>query len=164
MQDLLNGTLLPIVISTIVILFFALGYLVVIITSNKKIIAEHRSKIADIKKEEERYRTLFENSVAGMMKFNYRTWEVREANQTLIAMFNCSSIAQLQETFSKFPFEQFYQIESSLEKYGAVDAVEIQYTVQEKIIRRFLFSARREGDTEIAHGVVVYITARQKIG
>ena len=164
MQDILNGALLPIVISTAVILFFAIGYLVVIITSNRKIIAEHESKIQEIKKEEERYRTLFENSVAGMMKFNFTTWAVLEANQTVMAMFNCNSVYQLQKTFTDMQFEQFYQIESSLLKYGAVDAIEIQYTVQNKIQRRFLFSARREGETEIAHGVVVYVTARQKIG
>ncbi|MBI2428210.1 MAG: hypothetical protein HYV29_05340 [Ignavibacteriales bacterium] len=160
----MNDTILLIIISSEILIILAFAYVFVLWNSNKRIIAEHESKILDIKKEEERYRTLFENSVAGMMKFNYTTWEVQEANQTLVAMFNCSTIAQLQETFSKFPFEQFYQIESSLAKYGAVDAVEIQYTVQEKIVRRFLFSARREGETEIAHGVVVYITARQKIG
>lgn len=164
MQDSLNDTVLMIIISSEVLMILAFAYVFVLWNSNKRILAEHESKIAEIQKEEERYKTLFENSVAGMMKFNYRTWEVLEANQTLIAMFNCSTIGQLQETFGKFPFEQFYQIESSLEQYGAVDAVEIQYTVQEKIVRRFLFSARREGDTEIAHGVVVYITARQKIG
>ncbi|MEW5800045.1 MAG: hypothetical protein AB1728_13685 [Bacteroidota bacterium] len=153
-----------IIIATAVIVVFAIGYLFVLISSNKKIIAEQHSKIEEIKKSEERYRTLFENSVAGMMKFNFTTWAVLEANQTLMAMFNCNSVYQLQRTFTDMQFEQFYQIESSLLKYGVVDAIEIQYTVQNKIQRRFLFSARREGETEIAHGVVVYITARQKIG
>lgn len=164
MQDILSDTFLLIIISTSVIMVFAVGYLAVIISSNKKIISEHESKIAEIKMQEERYRTLFENSVAGMMKFNFTTWAVLEANQTLLAMFNCSSVYQLQKTFTDMQFEEFYQIESSLLKYGAVDAVEIQYTVQGRITRRFLFSARRENETEIAHGVLVYVTARQKIG
>lgn len=164
MQDLLNNTVLVILIATGVILVFAAGYLAVVISSHKKIITEQHSKIEEIRKSEERYKTLFENSVAGMMKFNFQTWAVLEANQTLLAMFNCNSVYELQKTFTDMQFEQFYQIESSLMKYGAVDAIEIQYTVQSKIVRRFLFSARREDETEIAHAVLVYITARQKIG
>jgi len=150
-----------IIISTIVLVTLALGYFAVIITSNRKIIAEQHSKIEEIRKSEERYKTLFENSVAGMMKFNFQTWAVLEVNQTLLTMFNCTTPYELQRIFIDLHFDSFYQISKMLMKYGTVDVFEIPIVIKGESPKKLLLSARREGKTEIAHGVVVQVNTQK---
>ena len=164
MQDILNNTVLLIVITTSIIVIFAAGYLSILVLSNKRIIEEQRLKIDEIQKSEQRYKALFENSLAGMMKFNYTTWVVLDANQTLIEMFNCQSKYDLQQIFAEFPFERFYNIESSLMHDGFVDSCEIEFKLKSGIKRRFLFSARKEGESELAHAVIVFESAFKSLG
>ena len=164
MQDILNNTVLLIIITTTIIAIFTVAYLSVLVTSNKKIIEEQRSKIIEIQRSEQRYKALFENSLAGMMKFNYTSWLVLDANQTLIEMFNCKSKYDLQQVFAEFPFERFYNIESSLMHDGFVDSCEIEFKLKSGIKRRFLFSAHREGDSELAHAVIVFVSAFKSLG
>lgn len=161
MQGILNNTALVILISTGVILVFAVGYLAVIISSHRRIIAEQHSKIEEIRKSEERYKMLFENSVAGMMKFNFHTWAVLEANQTLLTMFNCVTPYELQRVFIDLHFDSFHQIGNMLTKYGAVDVYEIPIIIKGQPPKKLLLSARREGKTEIAHGVVVQVNTQK---
>ncbi len=151
-------------ITTTIIVIFAAAYLSVLVLSNKKIIEEQRLKIDVIQKSEQRYKALFENSLAGMMKFNYTSWIVLDANQTIIEMFNCKSKYDLQQVFAEFPFEQFYNIESSLAHDGFVDSCEIEFSLKSGIKRRFLFSARREGDSDLAHAVIVFESAFKSLG
>jgi hypothetical protein len=150
------------IISTIVLVTFALGYFAVIVAGNRKIITEQQTKIEEIQKSEVRYKTLFENSVAGMMKFNFTTWAVLEANQTLLMMFNSTTVYELQKNFTDLHFTNFAEIGKALGKYGVVDGVEILYAVKGSPPKKFIFSARREQNTEIAHGVLVYVNSQKK--
>lgn len=165
MQNLLGGdTFTMILITSQVIIIVISAYLALLMTSNKRIIQEQRLKIEAIQKSEQRYKALFENSLAGMMKFNYTSWLVLDANQTIIEMFNCKSKYELQQVFAEFPFEKFYNIESSLLHDGFVDSCEIEFKLKSGIKRRFLFSARREGDSELAHAVIVFDSAFKSLG
>lgn len=158
----MNNVTLLIITSTGIILLFTAGYLALMMTGNKKIIAQQQSKIEEIQKSEERYKTLFENSVAGMMKFNFTTWAVLEANQTLLTMFNSTTVYELQKNFTDLHFTNFAEIGKTLGKYGAVDGVEILYAVKGMPPKKFIFSARRERNTDIAHGVMVYVNSQKK--
>lgn len=157
-------TTLLIIIGTEVLLILAFAYVAVLLTSNKRILKLQNTKIAEIEAREQRYKALFENSVAGMMRFNFTTWEVLESNQALLDMFNCLTREQLQKTFTSFPHDQFSRISEALNSTGNVDGTELLYTVKDNIVRSFLLSARREGTTEIAHAVIIFMTAQKRIG
>lgn len=164
MQSILGNSFSLLITSTLVITIFAIGYLALIMVSSRRIIAEQKSKLEEIQKSEQRYKALFENSIAGMMKFNFTTWEVLEANEALREMFNCETTEELQKTFQEFPFEQYYDIETSLHSQGSIDTCEIQFTTAKDIKRRYLFSARREGETNLAEAVIVYVTSNRMLG
>lgn len=164
MQNILNDTALMIVLTTSIIALFAAAYIAIIFSTNKKIIHEQYKKIDEIRKSEQRYKALFENSLAGMMKFNYSSWVVLDSNQAMLDMFNANTIYDLQNKFSELPKEILQQIEVLLSKSGIVDAHEITFTIETGIIRRFLFSARREETEQLAHAVVVLMNSEKKIG
>ncbi len=164
MQQLLENTTLIILLTTGIVVLFAAANIILLVISNKRIIEEQKNKIAAIEKSEQRYKALFDNSIAGIMRFNFQTWEVLDANESVMAMFNSKTLPELQKTFTTFPFEEFYQIESSLIQNGAIEGSEIEFTMPNGIIRRYLFSAHREADTDIAQAVVVYMSAVKRIG
>lgn len=164
MHEILNNTTVLVVLSTEVLFLLALAYVIVLLTGNKKIISLQKAQLDEIATREQKYKALFENSVAGMMTFNFMTWKVLEANRAVLEMFNCTTVEKLQDSFLELPVEQFHEIGASLHSVGSVDGIEIQRTIQEKIVRRYLFSARREGSTECAHAVIIYMTAQKRIG
>ena len=164
MQDILNNTIVMIVLTTSIIALFAIAYIAIIFSSNKKIIDEQQRKIEEIQRSEQRYKALFENSLAGMMKFNFSSWVVLDTNQAMLDMFNANTIYELQRKFTELPKEILQSIETLLTKSGEVDAHEITFTLETGIVRRFFFSARREGTEQLAHAVVVLMNSEKKIG
>jgi len=163
-QGILNNTALMIVLTTSIIAMFAIAYIAIIFTANKKIIEEQQKKIEEIRRSEERYKALFENSLAGMMKFNFSTWIVVDTNQAMLDMFNANTIYDLQKKFTELPREVLRPIEVSLAKTGMIDSHEINFALDIGIVRRFFFSARRDGSEQLAHAVVVLMNSEKKIG
>lgn len=153
-----------VVLTTSIITLFAAAYIAIIFTANKKIIDAQQKKIDEIFKSGERYKALFENSSAGMMKFNFSSWVIVESNQAMLDMFNANSVCDLQKILMELPRETLHPIETALTKEGMIDAHEINLNLTIGITRRFFFSARREGLNELAHAVVVLMNSEKKIG
>ena len=164
MQDILNDTVIMILVTTTIIILFAAAYLAVLFVSNKKIVDEQQKTIDEIRKSEQRYKALFENSLAGMMKFSISPWIVFDANQAILEMFSANTVYDLQQRLSELSPETIQQIESVLKKQGFLDAFEIVYETKSGIKRRFLFSARKEAAENWIHGVMVLMTSEKMIG
>ncbi len=164
MQNILNNTAFMIVLTTSVIALFAAAYIAVIFATNKKIIEEQQKTIEEIKRSEQRYKALFDNSLVGMMKFNFTSWVIVDTNQAMLDMFNANSIYDLQKKITELPKDVLQPIEVSLTKTGMIDSHEINFTLGTGIIRRFFFSARQEGSEQLAHAVVILMNSEKKIG
>lgn len=153
-----------IAVTTVVLVLFAVGYIVILLESNKKIIREQQRRLDEIQKSEQRYKALFENSLAGIFRFDFMRWEILDANQSAYEMFNSKSIKEFQEIFLSLPAEKLEQIESTLKSNGSIDDYEIIFRLPTGIVRKFEFSARREQHSTIAHAVIVFVTAGKLIG
>ena len=164
MQNILSNSVLMIVLTTSVIVLFAVAYIAIVFSANKKIIDEQQKTIEEIKRSEQRYKALFDNSLVGMMKFNFSSWVIVDTNQAMLDMFNANSIYDLQKKFTELPRDILHPIEVSLTKTGMIDSHEIMFTLNSGIVRRFFFSARREGSEQLAHAVVVFRNSEKKIG
>ncbi len=164
MQNILGNTALMIVLTTSVIALFAAAYITILFSTNKKIIDEQQKKIEELKRSEQRYKALFDNSLVGMMKFNFSSWVIVDTNQAMLEMFNANSIYDLQKKITELSKDVLQPIEVSLMKTGMIDSHEIMFALETGIIRRFFFSARREGSEQLAHAVVVLMNSEKKIG
>jgi PAS domain-containing protein len=163
-QTLLNGTAGVVVIATITILLFAFAYVFVLVSSSRRIIMEQQSRIDEIQKSEERYKALFQNSLAGMMKFSIAPFIIFETNGTILEMFNVRNDYELQQLLSDLPNGQTQMIEAALKNKGVIDAFEIEFATASGIKRRFLLSAKKESKENLAHAVVILMTAERMIG
>jgi len=163
-QDILDDSILVIVLASAIILLFALAYVAVLVSSNRRIIVEQQKKFDEVKKSEQRYKALFETSLAGMMKFSFAPLIVFEANQTILDMFNVETDYDLQRVLSDLPNGQTNAIETTLKHKGIIESFEIEFATASGIKRRFLLSAKKEESENLAHAVVVLMTAEKRIG
>ena len=164
MQNILNDSITMIVLTSTIIIVFAIAYVAVVMTSNRRIIVEQQKKIDEIRKSEQRYKALFDTSLAGMMKFSVAPLIVFEANQTILDMFNVDSVYDLQRVLSELPNGSIAVIESALKKNGKIGALEIEFPTLNGIKRRFLLSAKKEETENLVHAVVVLMTSEKLIG
>lgn len=153
-----------IIVATAVLIFFAAGYIGILLISNNKIIREQNRRIDEIQKSEQRYKALFDNSLAGIFKFDFARWELLDANQSALDMFNCRTLEEFQKSFLSIPAEVLEYIERSLINNGRIDECEIDFTLSNGIVRRFVFSAQREKSENIAHAIIIFVTAGKLIG
>ncbi len=149
-------------VGSAVLFFFALAYILSLLWNNRKIIDVQKMKMEEAAKSAERYKALFDHSLAGMMKFSIYTWQVQEANEALLALFGCFSIAEFERCFSALPSSTLNAIRTSLNNDGSISEYEIQTRRADGRELWLLFSARAvEGDT-YAYGVVVDITKKEQ--
>jgi PAS domain S-box-containing protein len=148
-------------VGSAVLLIFALAFISVVLSSHRRVFDAQKAKLEEVTKSAERYKALFDHSLAGMMKFSVDSWQIREANQALLTMFGCSSEKECERRFSELPASLRNSISSALEKDGIVSELEIQAKKTGGGEIWLLFSAKIiEGDN-YAHGVVIDITRRK---
>ena len=164
MQDLLKEQLNIILIASGLMLIFAVAYILLLMASNRRIFDEQQKKIDEVRKSEMRYKALFENSLAGMMKFSVLPLIIFEANRTVLEMFGVENVYDLQRVLSELPGGQTRSLESALKNAGQVESFEIEFATSNGIKRRFLVSAKKEESENLIHAVVVLMTSEKLIG
>lgn len=147
---------------SIIVVTIICGYVVTIYYSHNRILKEQKNKYEELSRQEDKYRSLFEHSLAGMMNFNIDSFEISEANIALLSIFKCSSKTELQNCFKNLSAEDSLIVKSSLQDKNIVTECEINtkdYSANDIWI---LFSASVIPETKTAQGVVIDITYRKK--
>ena len=152
-----------VMIASGVLIILVVGYVITLLISNERIMKAHESKFLEVQKSEQRYKALFENSLAGMMKFNPRTLEVIDANDSMFSIFGCTSLASLQNALGFIPKEVYSKIQSSLLGIGVVGEQEIALTSNRGQQQWILFSARIGPGEDLAHAVILDITEKKRL-
>jgi two-component system, cell cycle sensor histidine kinase and response regulator CckA len=148
-----------ILITTFTFVAIAVGYIVTLVYSKKKIIEEQQAKIEAVEKSEKRFRDLFENSLAGMMKFNFYSWHIDDSNSAMFDIFECKSAEELTECLRLLPEGSIKEIDANIQDSGSVFEYEIHTKTKLGKPLWVLFSAKRIGKEDFAQAVVIDITA-----
>jgi two-component system, cell cycle sensor histidine kinase and response regulator CckA len=148
-------------LGTAVLFIFALAYIFVVLSSNQRIITAQKAKVEEIAKSAERYKALFDHSLAGMMKYSRDSLKVHEANKSLLAMFECTAEVEFERCFSEFPSSARRFIANTLATNGIISEYEIQTKRKGGREIWILFSAKVvQGDHNV-HAVIVDVTKRK---
>ncbi len=148
-------------IATAVLLFFSVSIIVVVIHSKRKEIAVKAKQLEELTRSEKKYRSLFENSLAGIVKFSLETWDVFDSNKEMKQIFGCASEQELARCFSALPPRSIQDIQQSLLSGDLIQEYEIRTTRLDGMELWILFSAKMIGEEHFAHGVIVDITERK---
>jgi two-component system, cell cycle sensor histidine kinase and response regulator CckA len=150
-----------IVVGTFVLLLLASGLIMVIIQSKRREIVAKQRELDGLAKSEQKYRSLFENSLAGIVKFSAETWEVYDSNKEMKKIFGCISEQELNQCFSVLPSQSIQEIQKSLLSSDLIQEYQIRTTRIDGKELWILFSAKMIGEEHLAHGAIVDITERK---
>jgi PAS domain S-box-containing protein len=126
----------------------------------QEMVAKQR-ELEKLARSEKKYRSLFENSLAGIVKFSLETWEVLDSNKGAKQIFGCSSEQDLARCFSALPQRNIKDIQQSLLSSDLIQEYEIRTARFDGKELWILFSAKMIGEEHLAHGVIVDITERK---
>ena len=154
--------LLVIVGGSAILLLFAVAYVFVTISSHRRVVDAQDSKLKEVKKSEEKYRSLFDNSLAGIATYSSDTWEVVDSNEAIRTLFGCSSQWELRDCFLSLPDEARKQIRETILKEGSITEYEVHTSRTDGAELWILFSAKIIEDGHLAQAVVIDITKRKQ--
>jgi two-component system cell cycle sensor histidine kinase/response regulator CckA len=160
-QENAVNVLWAISIATAVLLFFSVSIIVFVVHSKRKEIAARAKQLEELTRSEQKYRSLFENSLAGIVKFSLETWEILDSNKAVKQIFGCASEPDLARCFSALPKRSIQDIQQALLSSDLIQEYEIRTARLDGKELWVLFSAKMSGEEHIAHGVIVDITERK---
>lgn len=137
------------------------GYVLLALKSSQALNELQRSKLIELEKSEQKLRSIFEHSLAGMFKFNFNSFEVVDTNYTLRTMLSWKSLDDYKILSYSISKKDLDAISSVITQRGRVVDYEINCTSLKGEKFWGLLSAERIGDEEFAHGVLIDISKRK---
>jgi two-component system, cell cycle sensor histidine kinase and response regulator CckA len=151
-----------IIAGSLVMLLFAAAYILVTAYSSQRIRNAEKAKLEEVIRSEEKYRGLFDNSLAGIMTFSVDTWSVVNSNRALWKIFGCETQGELQQCILNLPAFSLQRIWNALLRSHSIDNEEIQTTRKHGEDLWILFSAQVVEGEKLGQAVVVDITERKE--
>jgi two-component system cell cycle sensor histidine kinase/response regulator CckA len=137
------------------------AYTVLMVYSHRRIGELQRAKLEEVSRSEEKYKGLFDNSIAGISRFRLDDWTIIDSNGAAREMFRCTTPEELQECLLRMPHHARDSIRNALSRDGVVDQYEIETSRRNGEAMCILFSARMVGE-ESAQAIVIDITERNR--
>ncbi|HLP15344.1 MAG TPA: ATP-binding protein [Bacteroidota bacterium] len=162
MQDAVTNTLWIIYAGSVILFVFCVGFIALLVYSHRHKLRLQQEKLAEIQRSELNYRTLFHNSLAGMIKFQYDPFEILDANQALLDIFVCTSIGSLADLFEQKLPAHLTSIVAALDGHGILEEYEVSFVDTNNRRHWLLVSVKSEHQEKIAYGVFRDITRRKE--
>jgi two-component system, cell cycle sensor histidine kinase and response regulator CckA len=163
MPDTAIHILWTVSVGTLVLLLLAVGFITSIVQSKRREIVAKQHELEELAKSERKYRNLFENSLAGMVRLSSTSWDIMDANRALLEMLGAKTPEEVKQIFASISGEDKNKIITTLELEGAIKNLEL-------IIRRFdkteaciSFSGTLFTDQGYIEGVLIDVTERKRL-
>jgi PAS domain S-box-containing protein len=125
-------------------------------------IAKQR-ELKELAKRELKYRNLFENSLAGMVRFSLDSWEVFEANHALLDMFGVKTSEEVKQIFETISAADREKFRTALTDQGAIKNLEVKLLRFDKTEACISFSGTLFSEQGYVEGVLIDVTERKRL-
>ena len=163
MPDTAINILWTIGVGTFVLLLLAVGFIMAIVQSKRREMAAKQRELEELAKSELKYRNLFENSLAGMVRISADSWNVLEANRALLEMLGAKTPDEVKQIFETIPTADRDQILTTLKNHGTIKNLEITVQRFDKTEACISFSGALFPDKGYAEGVLIDVTERKRL-
>ncbi len=128
----------------------------------REMIAQQR-EMEELAKRELKYRNLFENSLAGMVRLSSNSWDVLEANRALLQMFGVKTSEEVKQIFETIPAADRNLILTMLKNQGTMKNFEVTVRRFDKTEACISFSGNLFPDQGYIEGVLIDVTERKRL-
>ena len=133
-----------------------------IVQSKRREMASKQREIEELAKRERKYRNLFENSLAGMVRISI-SWDVLEANHALLEMFGVKKPEEVKQIFGSILIADRDQILETLKNQGTLKNFEVTIQRFDKTEACISFSGTLFSDEGYVEGVLIDVTERKRL-
>jgi PAS domain S-box/PAS domain S-box len=160
-QELTFNIWWTVALGTIALLVIAVGFVAAVMAGKQKELVTKKRQLEELTISERKYRNLFEQSPAGMLRITTDQWNVVDANHALLRMFSAQSLDEVKEVlFSMSPRDREFLVE----RLSADKSVEDYKTLlRRKDGTKFWisFSASIHSLESFTEAVIIDITTRR---
>jgi PAS domain S-box-containing protein len=128
----------------------------------REIVAKQREMV-ELAKRELKYRNLFENSLAGMVRFSSISWDVLEANRALLEMFGVKTSGEVRQILETIPAADRDKILDMLRTQGTIKNLEATIRRFDKTEACISISGVLYPDQGYVEGVLIDVTERKRL-
>jgi PAS domain S-box-containing protein len=146
-----------------VLLAVAMAYIMTASYSHRRIMETQQVKLEEVRISEEKYKSICENSLAGMMRFDAESWTVVDSNAAMRGMFGARDHEELQRCISLLPPSSLDAIRSRLAHDGVIEQYELATSRLDGEKVWLLFSAKMMSIEKGAQAVLINITERKRL-
>ena len=163
MPDTAINILWTIGVGTLVLLLLAVGFIMAIVQSKRREVIAKQRELEELAKSELKYRNLFENSLAGMVRLSSNSWDVLDVNRALLEMVGVRTPEEVKQIFGTIPVADRDQILTTLKNQGTIKNFEVT-------VRRFdttevciSFSGTLFPEEGYVEGVLIDVTEQKRL-
>lgn len=139
------------------------GTLILALSLVGTIVLSQRKEMKILAASEEKFHTLFDNSLAGMFRYSFNGNHTIEANRTLKKMFGLSNKENPQELNAYLDSHESQLIEHYLRENGTIENYEVQLRRKDQSYLWVSLSGKLFEEGEYIEGVIIDISERKKI-
>ena len=163
MPDTAINILWTIGVGTFVLLLLAVGFIMAIVQSKRREMRAKQRELEELAKRELKYRNLFENSLAGMVRLSSNSWDVLDVNRALLEMLGAKTPEEVKQIFETIPAANRNQILTTLVNEGTIKNLEITIQRFDKTEACISFSGTLFPDEGYIEGVLIDVTERKRL-
>lgn len=163
MPDTAINILWTIGVGTFVLLLLAVGFIMAIVQSKRREMIAKQHELEELAKRELKYRNLFENSLAGMVRFSLNSWDVLDANHALLEMLDAKTTEEVKQIFGTISAEDRNNVLTTLKNQGTIKNLEVTVRRFDKTETCISFSGTLFHDEEYIEGVLIDVTERKRL-
>jgi PAS domain S-box-containing protein len=163
MPDTAINIIWTIGVGTFVLLLLAVGFIMAIVQSKRREMIAKQRELEELAKSELKYRNLFENSLAGMVRLSSDSWDVLEVNRALLEMLGVKTPEDVKQIFSTISTADRNQILTTLTNQGTIKNLEITLRRFDKTEACISFSGTLFSDKGYVEGVLIDVTERKRL-
>ena len=163
MSDTAINILWTIGVGTFVLLLLAVGFIMAIVQGKRREMTAKQREMEELAKREKKYRNLFENSLAGMVRISSNTWDVLDANRALLEMLGARTAEEVKQIFGTIPMADRDQILTTFATHGTIKNLEVTVQRFDTTEVCISFSGTLFSDEGYIEGVLIDVTEQKRL-
>lgn len=148
-------------IGTVTLVVLAVAFVAALIANQRRFIANQRLQLDDLRRSEEKYRNLFENSLVGMVRLSLDDLTILDCNKTTCAIFGGRTQEEVRRGFKAMKEQEQVMLRRILRDQGAIENFEAELTTEAGPSLWVSITCRANVREGYAEGVVIDISKRK---